>query len=524
MRLDVFSVDEFVSVNKLEEVKDPILFNQGGIPSEEGLFSPRIFGRIGSDSRKYTFAYIDLGDYFFHPIMYKNLIRMNRKFESCIMGSEYYILKNGELEKVEDDDPNGDTGITFLYKNWEKIKWSYTESTMRKERVDLVKGLKKTEIFLSKWIVIPCFYRDVNYNNMDKGKLAHDEINDFYTKLIRLSHALKTTSGISMNFISNNTKSNIQKVLNDIYDYCTGKIEKKDGLFRKSVLGKAVDLSGRGVISAPKMNMDHYKDMKVNFDHTGVPLGVCGCLFAPFFTKWIQDFIRREFTYKNTIDKFNDKGVFERSIKLLNPLDDYDYNKIIKKIDRFYNTPHERFDILKINTEEGYLPLNYYGRIKTEEGKSENTLYNRNLTWTDIIFMAAKDITKDKHVYITRYPITDYLSIYPTRISVLSTFNTETQIINGIEYNDYPKIDLSIEKEKIPNLFVDSIQLMNSFLPAIGGDYDGDMVTLRGLFTQEANEEAERKINSTANILDIVGKNIRTVSAEGLQTFYDLTK
>lgn len=51
-----------------------------------------------------------------------------------------------------------------------------------------------------------------------------------------------------------------------------------------------------------------------------------------------------------------------------------------------------------------------------------------------------------------------------------------------------------------------------------------DMVTVRGVFTQEANKEAEKIMYSPKNILNILGGNIRTVEKEAIQTIYQLTK
>lgn len=54
--------------------------------------------------------------------------------------------------------------------------------------------------------------------------------------------------------------------------------------------------------------------------------------------------------------------------------------------------------------------------------------------------------------------------------------------------------------------------------------YDGDQVTIKGAFTQEANQEAERILYSKAHILNIYGQNMRTTTNEGIQTLYMLTK
>jgi hypothetical protein len=53
---------------------------------------------------------------------------------------------------------------------------------------------------------------------------------------------------------------------------------------------------------------------------------------------------------------------------------------------------------------------------------------------------------------------------------------------------------------------------------------DGDQITSKILWTQEANEECERVINSKAFILSSNGKNTRVCDLEAIQTFYVLTK
>jgi DNA-directed RNA polymerase beta' subunit len=54
--------------------------------------------------------------------------------------------------------------------------------------------------------------------------------------------------------------------------------------------------------------------------------------------------------------------------------------------------------------------------------------------------------------------------------------------------------------------------------------YDGDMVSVKGVFTQEANEEAEQIMTHKANILNVYGENVRMTTNEGVQTLYMLTK
>ena len=61
----------------------------------------------------------------------------------------------------------------------------------------------------------------------------------------------------------------------------------------------------------------------------------------------------------------------------------------------------------------------------------------------------------------------------------------------------------------------------------IGGDYDGDTVFLRGLFSLEANEEAEQIITSKSNVIGPDGKITRSIASIGkdcTMSLYELTK
>ena len=49
-------------------------------------------------------------------------------------------------------------------------------------------------------------------------------------------------------------------------------------------------------------------------------------------------------------------------------------------------------------------------------------------------------------------------------------------------------------------------------------------VTVKPIFTQEANIEAERILNSKSNILNIYGGNVRNSTNEAVQTIYQLTR
>jgi hypothetical protein len=149
---------------------------------------------------------------------------------------------------------------------------------------------------------------------------------------------------------------------------------------------------------------------------------------------------------------------------------------------------------------------------------------DRPITVTDVLYMACVDVCERRHAMISRYPVGTDKGIFFNKIRVQSTIDHIQIRFNGKDYQFYPKIDLKTPHERIGISFVDTCVFSNSMLSGLGGDYDGDMVSCRGIWTDEANAEAEKIMNSKISALTINSDNIRTVSKEIFNAFYELTK
>ena len=198
-----------------------MLLNKAAGPSEDGILSTQIFG-TSTKKRRETFAYIDLNCHVFQPLVYKTLKRVDRRIVDIVAGTKNFsISKSGEL--VEDE--NGNTGLEWLYKNWEKVKFKKNDSDVRSERIKFIENSKKDELFQSRELVIPAFYRDINIHN--DGEQATHVINQYYTKLIRLADMFNQGD---FTFNMNYTRMQIQNLVVTIYDELKSKLEKKRGL------------------------------------------------------------------------------------------------------------------------------------------------------------------------------------------------------------------------------------------------------------------------------------------------------
>lgn len=467
MKIDLFNIEEFVDINELQEVKSAVLFQRGDIPHPEGLISNEIFG-ITTKSRKETFAYIDLHGYFFVPHVYKVLKRLYRNIEKIINGELYVSIgEDGRLVK----DENGETGLEFIYNNWDKIQWALddTDSGMKKERLNLVKTLPKNEIFSRYAIVIPAFYRDIK-STSSGGEV--DNINNLYGKLIRTATLVKEKDLFSFQF--NMVNYNIQNTLVDIYDFFKHKLEKKQGLLRKYLLGRNVDYCTRSVITAPTYHANRPEDLMIDFRHANLPISQICSLCFPFVIAWVKKFFEREvFDAKNSkiiYDPVTD--TVENDVELKNPESYFSDRYLKKMIDTYIKDPESRFDKIYVPSNSNHkLYLRFTGKRIDPTTKAElPSIAYRPMTWTDILYMACEEVTRDKHCMITRYPLLDEFGIFIAEIRVCSTTETDIVSYNGTVYNWYPRIDFDVPSEKIASKFIDSCRFSNSYLPGLDGD------------------------------------------------------
>jgi hypothetical protein len=249
-------------MNQCKEVSNPVFFN-GPTPTEDGLLSNEIFG-ITKAERAGIYAYIDLGGDFMPPLIYKTLLKLNGKIADVVNGTDYFKIDvKGDLVP----DPDGDTGIDWLKRNFNKIKFKKNDSSSRNKRIDFIEKVKD-KMWVNKWIVIPAYYRDVD--TKDSG-IGVGEINKLYSSLIMASRALKETTGYGLT-LNDVTKARVQNILVQIFDWfgngttingqtTPANLPGKMGLIKRGTLYKTVDYGARLVMSAPEVSGEDIEDL-----------------------------------------------------------------------------------------------------------------------------------------------------------------------------------------------------------------------------------------------------------------------
>lgn len=526
MKLSLADIDAIINVNNLKEVTSPLLISNKMVYEPNGILSNEIFG-ISKSDRRNTFAYISLQMKFIHPHIYHKVLKsMFAGIVYIVNGKRKYSVKNGQL--VQDD--NGWTGLANLYVHWDEIDWS-AHKTANVDNKKLLTHTKRDDVFIDNILVIPPAYRDVMLSGTVDTSDYVNELNDLYVKLIR-NVATLSEGGVFAR-IQYSTQGRIQDTLVSIYIHAQTQVSKKQGLIRRYLLGKSVDFGSRSVISAPTYNNERFSDNMVSLENSALPISQCCSNFYPFIEAWLKNFFTREIINDPNLIKFYDKDLNkEITAPIKDPEIQFSDKVIRKMINDYMLNPDNRFRVINVEvlvpTANGDRTVNAVMMLKGKIFMENNVeqFLNRPVTLTDILYLACVDVCehRQRHIMVTRYPIGTDKGLYFCRIKVSSTRKHVKLLFNGVEYPYYPDIDIHTQYEKVGTQFIDTLVMSNSHLDGMGADYDGDQVTVRGIWTDEANIEAEDIMNSKITALTVAGSNSKVVAKEVFNTLYELSK
>jgi hypothetical protein len=352
-----------------------------------------------------------------------------------------------------------------------------------------------------------------------------------YSSLLNATRALKSSVDYGLT-LSGSTRGRIQETLLNIYNWFSDEpqISKKFGILKRANLSKTTDYASRLVISAPNLHGERIEDVMVDMDHCALPLASALVNFFPFIMYYLTAYFNSEFSINPYYEYIDTKGELKR-VEVDNWQEEFSPVNIKKQVDRFVHGYSNRLIPIKVPNKEGKnVFMRFKGRqitvdeFERTKGVGEpGTLINRNLTWCDLFFMAAVEVTKDKCVLITRYPIDSCYNQYPSLVRISSTNTVEPMLVNGTFYKHYPRIRREDIGTDTSNMFIDTLSPSNAMILAMGGDYDGDQITCKGAFFEETNEELKKHINSKRQIIDLGGTNMRELHNEGAQSIYNLT-
>ena len=178
MKIDIPDMDKLVKELNALEVTSAAINQNMAEPDPEGLGSYIIFGKPGSEERSNKFGYINLNSYFLHPQVLAALKGLKREvFKDIINGDLNYYVDKGELVPIKpgNNPPTGakaGTGLTWLHSIWDQLNFKpkADDAPATRDRKTFINTLKKNEVFITKWLVMPAFYRDIDLHTNKRNK------------------------------------------------------------------------------------------------------------------------------------------------------------------------------------------------------------------------------------------------------------------------------------------------------------------------------------------------------------------
>jgi len=553
MTFDLLAItDKMIEIDDIKEITSSKLFIRIGETDPEGLASYEIFGYPGTIERKNKLGYINLNSVFVNPHVIFELCAIKKIYHDLIYGYGEFYFKDGDIFKVTPDSPapSGSligSGVSFLYKIWDKLNFEYKqlESGMRYNRLRFLKCLDKNQVFMNKILVIPPFYRDVDIREGGNKNV----VNAFYIKILNLAQTLKSTSSLFGSLDTNGVSDAYRSITDSMCEFHKQMIAMyggRKGFIHKYIMGKNIDFSARLVISGLDITqVDKPSEMDVDFIKCKLPLFAAIKCFAPFIINGVREVIIDYLKGSDYIivNKKTNSGIGENRIKNKSKIANLDYIDRIKLADDwksvltsayiynlieiFHESPEHRLDIVKLPTEDGgEVNIGFYidkgDDYDLDEDIASASSRIKPLRLLQLFYMVAYDKLINKHIYITRYPIEDHNNTYPSGITIIPYKRTEKLTIGDTFYPHFPSIETNDIRD-INSMFVDSLVIFPIFLGALGADFDGDMVSIIGVFSNEANDDARNHIMSIGNMVAIDGTSTREVGALNRQVIHGLT-
>ena len=470
---------------------------------ENGLYSTRIFGMIGSEQRDSTFAFMDLRLPIISPIYAMALYDLKHLYRDIMAGTRYatWDPKLKDFFAADVTDPGAGTGYHFFVSRLHELTPAKNKSLQRQQNIDIVE--KYRDIALSRYVLVyPAGLRDIETSQ--DGRETEPEVNKLYRKLLTTAGLVPPRSKADPAF--DNTRWAMQKTFNEIFELFFNMLEGKHGYVRGKVAARNIFNGTRNVIS-PMDTSGRVMDGPDDIRPTDATMG----LFQVYKGLLPVGIHAVRTKYLSQIDAGDgrlyliDKKTLKRSAVYVSS-EDYDRVTSDEGIERLINSfsvnKRRNLPVLIANH---YIALIYRDDVSFKVFYDIEDLpqgYSRNnvspMTLAELLYCSMYDVAVRHYAILTRFPVAGEGSTFPGTIR-LTTTRTSFSLW---ELED----DWTTRKEVIaaeyPNTkeeeYFSSIGVHAGRAPGQQADFDGDTESSDMLYTEEALEENAKKLTEAA--------------------------
>lgn len=518
-KLELIDAHAYIDEHNLALITSPNIFSPNSNKFHpQGLFSEEIFGSITSMDRFTTEAAIALNTRIIHPMIFASNIKSKSLYVNILAGKQYALfddIKN-DFVLADKDDQGAQTGFQFFISNISKLANSVNETnSLRAANRQKLYSKYKDRLTATHLICLPAGLRDLD---LKSARLSNDDINKIYMSIINITMSLSGYH-LSEDPIFDGIRYQLQMKVSEVYEYLLNVISGKGGFLQKHYGARKIAFSTRNVISAPTNDADTTDDPSmIKADETMVPmLNLIKC-FQPFFVNYVKRKLYGEIFVHGSTEKVAviDPKTLGIQYTMLKPneINKYTTSEGVTKIINQFKHVGFRESPISITDNTGkmfYLLLVYNAYDKVFVGKSLEDLERlvsehginfdkksvQPMRWVEFLYIAGVNISKDKHAFVTRYPVLGDGSIYPCKIHVITT-NPSKKV--SVIFSHMVKFQLP-HYPVIGNPYFESLIIHQSRLPGLSADFDGDVCSLSAVWSKEGNEDIRQNIKQISSVI-----------------------
>jgi hypothetical protein len=469
----------------------------------DGLYSVEIFGQIGTPARFSLRSYIDLKTTIIAPKLYKDLTRLKGLYEGIISGKTRAIYDASIKDFVASDDPTADTGYSFFFEHFHKVKLNPGKSPQRQDRVALIEA-EREHMMTQYAVVLAAGYRDIELDAT--GRWVKDEINDLYYRLLSLANTVSVSDDPNAKHLDR-TRYQMTLTYLAIYEDIANRISGKEGILLQKFGSRKIDFGTANVVVSTDNTRSYLVDsLAPSQNHTVLGLFQVVKSLGPIALKFIYDtMIASRIDSGDGMALLVDPKTLKRTQVDLS-IESRDRYGSIEGLKRVVNSYYEKTNRLKPIVIDGYyLCLVYQDdkHFKVFDSIDElpdgfDKRHVRPINLCEFIYLSGYNRWNDHVGICTRYPWTGPESTFPSLIYVRTTerslrlreLDEQWQPIEGDKgvATVYPLHD--------ETQFVDAQSPAVSRAEGMGMDYDGDRCTWTSNITEEAISESKAFLGS----------------------------
>ncbi len=517
VKFALMNYDNFIADNRVAEITSSSIFEANSkMFHPDGLFSEAIFGPITELKRFTTFGHLNLNTNVIHPIIFNELIVGRKLYTGILSGNKVakFSKETNDFELADEDDSTAGTGYSFFISHLSKL-YKKTSGSMRTSNKLVMLKKYAGNLTTNKYLVLPAGLRDIK---LTSARLSKDDINKIYLQLINLTTSLSEYS-LSDDKIFDDIRYKIQSRIHDVHKHILELTKGKQGFFQEHYSKRKVTYSTRNVASVNVQRSVAPNDpLFIDTNSVAVPLLNVIKAFQPMFVKYIKRDLFGEVITDTGMEniKLTDMNTFESKYVEVKPAEIRKYSdakEIGRLINHFKHTGFRKSPVAMIGADgKTYCLLLKYiegtdiflGKNKEElklivEGAGKEFSLDRvePVSWSEAMYIASIQITHDRHVLITRYPVLEEGSLFPAKCIVVTTDKT---IHGKLHFNQEAKLDV-LRFPIVDEIYTESVTLQETRLAGLNADFDGDMVNVIGVWLDDANQEIKDHLRSIKNLV-----------------------